>query len=121
MKPVTVLAVGGLGLLGLVLLLKPKSGPIGNESRVGDVVHVSVNSLPPGSLPAVIPQGAGFVGVRVTSASKDTLSGPIVAFVVSETPLQQFTIQEPGLGGGVPIVVRRDQVNRVFRNGAPVA
>lgn len=114
-KPIHAL-VGVGAAIGLYFLFKPKHRFKGDDAKKGDDVHVFPAQLPAGSLPALIPQGAGFINVHVRSADKDFLNGPITGWGFNEnlppTPLPPI---EPG------IHVPRSAVGTVIRNGRAVA
>lgn len=116
-KPVHLL-LAGVGGVALYALFHKTPRFKGDVAERGDQVHVPVTSLPPGALPAAIPAGAGFVSVRVDQTAEDTLSGPITAFVIQESPvMQQIAIPTP-IG---PVLLPRSLVTTVVRGGKVIA
>lgn len=99
--------------------LKPKPRFPGDLAKVGDAVHVP-SSLAVGAQQQTfpgVPGNVGAVSLQVQSATKDTLTGPVIALIVSETPLVLADLPAPTGSFTVP----RSAVTQVIRNNARVA
>lgn len=118
MQTGTKVLLGAAGLLGLGWLLASNSQSkprfVGDEARVGDDVYAPVSSFPTGALPAVFPQGVGYVIQRVTGTMGDSLTGPIVAYALQDNIVAQ--LPQPT----APVVLPRRAVVTIMRNGSRV-
>lgn len=113
----------GLGVAALVYGSRRVVRFIGDKAQPGDEVLVATSSIPPGSLPAAIPEGAGSLVVQVddpgTKNDVDFVYGPIVAILTrSAAGVPLGRIQFPAPVG--PITVSRSTINGVTRDGRQV-
>lgn len=111
------------GVVGLLFASRTKARFIGDKAQVGDDVFVPITSLPPGSLPAAFPAGAGSVVVRV-SAVDPKMAGPggvlgvvvgtITDYVIQEIPrIMRLPLPTP-VG---PVRVPQSLITSVWRGG----
>ena len=104
-----VLGLGG-GFAAFKLLTKPRF--LGDLAKPGDEVQVSLNNLaqvnkniPP------LPPNTNFVGIHVTAADKDSVSGPIVRIENTPVPAKIGPVGLPSSGFTVHRVLI-DKINR---------
>ena len=101
-----------LGLGGLLYAVSRS-----DAVQPGDEVFVPVTSLAPGSVPPEVSAiGAGSVVMRVQTVTADTLSGPLVGYVVREIPTIQRVNFPAGADAGWA-TVNRAAVTSVWRGG----
>jgi hypothetical protein len=113
--PLTLL-VGAGAALGLYVFLK-KPATVGEMVKHGDEVLVPVASLPPGSLPTALPQGAGLVGIRVDQVASGYVYGPIVSYVLQTIP-QIMRVALPAPIG--PVRVSLASATNIIRDSVEV-
>lgn len=120
MKPIHWL-LGGAAALGLGYLIFHKTARFkGDNAKPGDDVRIPVTSLA-GQLPAALPQGAGFVQVRVDTVAPDTLDGYVTSYVIQEAGSPLFSQPIPLAQPVGPVRVQRKDVVTVLRANQLVA
>lgn len=105
--------------LGLYEIFKsPPPALKGDMARVGDNVRVSIATLPPNSLPVVLPQGVGLIDVKVTSLDQDPtfVDGQVTGYYLQEN-LAPVPIQP----GNLLVRIPRSSIVTVMRGGQAIA
>jgi hypothetical protein len=110
----------GAAVLGVGYMLLHKTARfIGDKALVGDDAYVPLASVASPELQAAMrlfPAG-GFVDLKVSSVTPETLNGTVVAYVVHQLPTPQVVPLTIPIG---PISVARSNVSSVSRGGREV-